>query len=205
MIINLSKNSDGVWVYVDQEQASLAITVLVLTGMEICGFDDWINTDSAWVNMPATRAELIQLRESLLETYRCCHGDNYRIEMEARLLFARAKGIATLVEGRKYLEKVKTGNLGRAKAAKFSRRKNPLREKVKEILASERRQHRTLLEALANWSMGAVNGLSIAYNRQADDGSYIVDDQNATKKDCKKDRKKIFTVRQLKAIWTEVS
>lgn len=177
MKIILSKNSDDIWVYGDQEQATLAFTVWALTGIELCGFDDWTNTDSVWVTMPDERAELIALREHLLHTFRAYHDDNYRIEMEAKLLFSEATRVATLIEGRKYLSKDKQRKNQSRKASRKERpaAKSTFAEAVRNAMASERAAHTAFKVFIQQWKMDPIDGLRLT---ELSDEIYEISDEN---------------------------
>ncbi|GAB3475027.1 hypothetical protein [Polaromonas eurypsychrophila] len=105
MIIEMHRDGDGVWIYHDITQAEICLTVNALTGWEITGFDDWINTDSHWTDTEfqgkENRNELIQLRHRLTRTFHDYHHDNYVIQLEAERLYAVAQWIASHIAGYK--------------------------------------------------------------------------------------------------------
>ena len=110
MIIEMTQDGDGAWRYNDNTQAVICLTVMALTGWEITGFDDWINTDSHWANTESqgqeNRNELIQLRHRLTKTFHDYNSDNYVIQLEAERLFAVAQWIAAHTAGYKVARKV---------------------------------------------------------------------------------------------------
>lgn len=110
MIIEMTQDGDGVWMYHDNTQAEICLTVMALTGWEITGFDDWINTDSHWADTEfqgkENRNELIQLRHRLTKTFHDYNGDNYVIQLEAERLYAVAQWIAAHIAGYKVARKV---------------------------------------------------------------------------------------------------
>ncbi len=74
-------------------------------------------------------------------------------------------------------------------------RSDPLREKVKNVLAGKRQEGCQLLDALKDWQCGLIDGLKLKYVAESD--SYLVDDENSTNDD------RPFTTRQIKSLWTE--
>lgn len=111
MIIEMTQDGDGVWKYHDNTQAEICLTVMALTGWEITGFDDWINTDAHWADTEfqgkENRNELIQLRHRLTKTFHDYNGDNYVIQLEAERLYAVAQWIASHIAGYKVARKYK--------------------------------------------------------------------------------------------------
>ncbi len=105
MIIEMTQDGDGVWKYHDNTQAEICLTVQALTGWEITGFDDWINTDSHWADTEfqgkENRNELIRLRHRLTKTFHDYNGDNYVIQLEAERLYAVGQWIASHLAGYK--------------------------------------------------------------------------------------------------------
>ena len=118
MIIEMTQDGDGAWKYHDNTQAELCTTVMALTGWEITGFDDWINTDAHWKNSEfegkKNRDELIELRHRLTRTFHDYNHDNYVIELEAQRLFAVAQWIASHVAGYKIARKEQLHSVAQA-------------------------------------------------------------------------------------------
>ena len=133
VIIEMSKNEMGAWVYHDVEQAELVFIVLALTGWDVSGFDDWINTESHWEKHASLRDHLIALRHRLTQTYRTYFNDNYVIELEAERLLAEAHKAAGFVRGVVLEQKVKATSETQA-----SRRKGKGKLSESDIRAIQR-------------------------------------------------------------------
>lgn len=167
MIIEMHKNADGVWVYHDDIQAEICFTVMALTGWEITGFDDWINTDSHWADTEfqgkKNRDELIQLRHQLTKTFHDYNDDNYVIELEAERLYAVAQWIAAHIAGYKIARKDK-GRADKAREVSKLPRPNAVSPFKKAVIAAMRpykRGDQTFQSFMATWQLGHINGLTV--------------------------------------------
>ena len=164
MIIDMSQGKDGVWTYHDDMQASIAITVLLLTGWEITGFDDWLNTDSKWVEKQVNRDELVRLRHRLTETYHAYRKDSYVISLEAERLYAVAKWTSSHVAGYKIARRMQ----------KYSEVQSDRRKGQTKLNDSQKRQIVREYEA-ALVKYGTIKSLARKFNVSDDTIKRVLD------------------------------
>lgn len=182
MIIEMTQDGDGAWKYHDNTQAELCMTVMALTGWEITGFDDWINTDSHWKNSEfegkKNRDELIELRHRLTRTFHDYNHDNYVIELEAQRLFAVAQWIASHVAGYKIARKDKDRS---DKAREVSRLPRPnAKSQFKVAVIAAMRPHKLddqqFKSFMSMWRQGAIHGLTVKTVDNSE--NYMITDEN---------------------------
>jgi len=89
-----------------------------------------------------------------------------------------------------------SSNTSRAAQVERPNRIDPLREKVKVVLALKRKDGCQLLEALKDWQCDPIDGLNLTYERELN--RYLVEDW-----DSDDSLKKTFTERQMRTCWTE--
>lgn len=182
MIIEMHKDGDGVWIYHDNTQAEICLTVNALTGWEITGFDDWINTDSHWTDTEfqgkENRNELIQLRHRLTRTFHDYHHDNYVIQLEAERLYAVAQWIAAHIAGYKIARKDKDRIDKAREVSKLPRpkAKSPFKEAVLAAMSNEKSSSQDFKTFMQRWRLGHIGGLTIKSTAGSD--SYIITDEN---------------------------
>ena len=182
MIIEMTQDGDGAWLYHDNTQAQICLTVMALTGWEITGFDDWINTDSHWADTEfqgkENRNELIKLRHRLTKTFHDYNGDNYVIQLEAERLFAVAQWIATHIAGYKVARKDKNRRDKAVEVSKLPRPNavSPLRKAIIEVMHQHKKDCQDFKSFVAMWELGHLNGLTI---QTFDHIEYVITDENS--------------------------
>lgn len=167
MIIEMVQDGDGAWKYHDNRQAELCLTVMALTGWEITGFDDWINTDSHWADTKfqgrENRDKLTELRHRLTRTFDDYNHDNYVITLEAERLFAVAQWIAAHIAGYKIARKDKD-RADKARVVSKLPRPNaisPFKKAILEIMRSQKAGCENFKTFMAMWESEHLAGLTI--------------------------------------------
>lgn len=182
MIIEMTQDNDGVWIYHDNTQAEICLTVMALTGWEITGFDNWINTDSHWAETEfqgeEKRKKLIHLRHCLTKTFHDYNKDNYVIQLEAERLYAVAEGIASHIAGYKIARKDKD----RAdKAREVSKLPRPnatsmFKQAIQAAMSPYKRDCSTFKDFMRSWERNPIRGLSIKPDSY--ENWYVVTDED---------------------------
>lgn len=179
MIIQMTQDGDGNWLYDDADENDMVWELEEISGRELTSYDVLLNDVQQWVGREDEHAYLVGLRSELGCKFKRYFDDTEVLNVVVQRYWLALQAVRMKITG-VALEKVDVRRKTQSKAAAKAPRpgaKDPLKAAITKAMQSHKLSCENFKTFMSMWSNGHLCGLTIkAFDNKE---TYVITDENS--------------------------
>ena len=178
MIIEMTQDHNGVWLYNDPAENDMVFELEAISGMNLSAYDVLLNDSPQWAGHEVKQKHLTGLRQDLGRIYKRHFDDTERLELQVQSYHQAFDMVRMQITGMVLEQKDVRRKAQPKEAAKAPRpnRASPFKQAVIDVMRSNKQNCKDFKTFMDMWKTQHLAGLTI--KSTSDENRYLISDEN---------------------------